>query len=207
MTDEERARSAAIVSDTLALNEARRLGRQGALLAHDHQLVAALHRRYGNAKNMLLQLGFDEQSASEYIDSWKETDMPNYDRRRTPAGRRATDGRRARDMLGDMSPIDAIESLMSELEPEEQEELLDRLGSDRRRLGRDQPPPFPGRPNPGGGMDPLDNMGTTYRTERQAADRARRQGRHAHDAMPLGYREQREFDERFPSAKHIRTGF
>jgi hypothetical protein len=61
MTNEERRRRAAIVHDTLSLNEARRLGRLGADLAHDHQLVAALYRKYGAGKNMLMQLGFDHR--------------------------------------------------------------------------------------------------------------------------------------------------
>lgn len=58
----------------------------------------------------------------------------------------------------------------------------------RRKLGRDDPPEFPGRPRVGGGKDPL---------EREAADR-RSRARHAMDAGgDLG------FADRFPAAGRV----
>jgi hypothetical protein len=64
------------------------------------------------------------------------------------------------------------------------------------RLGRDEPPPFGGRPNPGGTMDPLDA---------RAEDRiASRRQLHGMDAASLP-----SFEDLFPSIKdrNIRVGF
>jgi hypothetical protein len=202
MTDEERARRKAIVSDTLALNEARRLGRLGVELAHDHRLVAALYRRYGTGKNMLLQLGFDESSAAEYIDSLKENAMPSHDRRRTTADRR----RAARDggQMGEESPVETVIALLSEMSDEEKAEVIEALGGGDRRRARDQPPPFPGRPNTGGELDPLDKYRQPGETRQHAQDRRR----HAYDMMSTSRdaRDARDdFDRRFPSAAGIRV--
>jgi hypothetical protein len=59
-------------------------------------------------------------------------------------------------------------------------------GRDTRRMGRDEPPAFPGRPNPGGSMNPL-----------EGEDRRRSL---AHDAAP------NSFESMFPDAARITWG-
>jgi hypothetical protein len=68
------------------------------------------------------------------------------------------------------------------------------------RLGRDAPPPFSGRPNPGGTMDPLHRDNTTDRWA-EAEDRRRRRGRgYGMDAAGV-----RSFEELFPGSEKIRV--
>lgn len=47
-----------------------------------------------------------------------------------------------------------------------------RRGARDRRMGRDEPPPFKGRPNVGGGMDSKQVVALTSRVSKQAADQA-----------------------------------
>lgn len=143
----------------------------------------------------------------------------------------AFDARRrglARDQGDD--PFEAlIEFLETRLSPEDLDEVGTILAryedsavanhGDRRRYGRDEPPPFPGRPMPGGRIDPTDRLSQAglvndpnrpYDTEgqdrarRRAAEDARR--RHAQDGMAFDGRGQVSrsgFDARFPSAAKI----
>jgi len=65
-----------------------------------------------------------------------------------------------------------------------------RLSRDqRRRLGRDDPEPFPGRPNTGGSMDPI-----------EGEDRRRRMGT---DSMAFDRSSEAEFYRRFPNAPRV----
>ena len=113
--------------------------------------------------------------------------------------------------------LDDLRTAIVQMDPEEHEELLELLqevvadgdlahwagqeraqtpeemglreqGTDRRRrLGRDEPEPFPGRPRPGGRQDPLG----------RAQDRRRRM---AADALPRGVA---STATRFPNAARI----
>ena len=107
----------------------------------------------------------------------------------------------------DASPSEMLAALIQYAPEDRQEELyqaLNELASDRRgahawaadrlerrrlgrdmrerrardrRLGRDDPEPFPGRPRPGGGMDPFDDRG--YPVENFSRSEADRQIREA----------------------------
>jgi hypothetical protein len=71
-----------------------------------------------------------------------------------------------------------------------------RMGRRRRsRLGRDEPPPFEGRPRPGGFMDPLD-----ARAQDRIASRRQLHGMDSAAGLPA-------FEDLFPSvAKRNRSG-
>jgi hypothetical protein len=94
-------------------------------------------------------------------------------------------------------------SLLEEVEQAAQElgEDRRRRASDRRRLGRDNPPPFAGRPNPGGTMTRDEGIGPghpefdLYMGTDHRAGRVRRFGQ---DSKPRG-----SFAERFPNAGRV----
>lgn len=70
-------------------------------------------------------------------------------------------------------------------------------GGDRRRTARDEPPPFAGRPRPGGSTDPMSA------DRRRAEDRRRHLGADSMYALPTGYTGSRSHDEMFPQARRI----
>jgi hypothetical protein len=179
---------------------------RGMQIGREFNLRAALRRRFETPARLAAELGIALDDIAGPTE--KEFDMPNYHYANTHHS--GADRRRARDQAEGENIVDYIVELLRDLDEEQSAELQARLAGDRggrrdlmRRSARDEPEPFSGRPRPGGSMDPLDNVGTTNREMMQARDRARRLG-HAHDAAPLSYREEREFDARFPSAKHIR---
>jgi|SRR5579862_7719956 len=71
-----------------------------------------------------------------------------------------------------------------------------RRADDRRRRGYDEPPPFPGRPRPGGEMDPI----TTPIEDRRVEAR-----RHASDSrrLALDAAGDADFYRRFPGARRL----
>jgi hypothetical protein len=185
--------------------------RRGRQFAAEFALKSAIKRQFGSVTHLFKNvLGMDE---SILADLKEPPEMPRY---RTPATRRATDSRRARDMIGDMNVLDAIESLMSELTEEEAAELQERMAGDRggrrdllRRSASDDPADFPGMPRTGGTMVPAGR-------EPDAIDRWRRPGedrRHAQDRRQHAYDElsdrhgygRKGFLERFPGAAHIKV--
>jgi hypothetical protein len=113
--------------------------------------------------------------------SWCEEDM--FTKGKTTMPKLFAIRRLAQDGNGTLSTSDAEElvELASQLDDDEVSGLLsyirDRVSSgaadrrrranDRRRLSRDEPPPFPGRPVPGGG-------GTIGIPDNEALDRSRR---------------------------------
>jgi hypothetical protein len=125
-------------------------------------------------------------------------------------GSRDDDRRRGRDEEEpEREPHEELQELLAELEPEEQQIVLDAVydmlakkggvdyGSDRRRArdrrrAADQPPLFEGRPEPGGTM--------TW-SEREARDRRR-----ATFANDMAQGTGRGFLDFFPDAKRIGTG-
>jgi hypothetical protein len=162
---------------------------------------------------MLRQLGLDEATANELIASQQENTMPQHDTRRI----RARDND---DPLDVQSILEFVEQAAEGLAPEEAEQLADELetrlltddpiGADRRgqrraadarsgrrsrrRLGRDEPPEFPGRPTPGGWQDPPNARAEDRHVSRRAL--------HGMDSTPV-----KSFEELFPAAKNIAVGF
>jgi hypothetical protein len=159
-------------------------------------------------------LGLDENLIDE-----PRSDTMHNSRPRRPGDTRAIKSLAARDEAGEpldaTSIIEFLEDAVEDMPPEEVEELCDQIEErlladepgafDRRRrrraedsragrrsrhrLGRDEPPPFGGRPNPGGTMDPLDT---------RASDRvASRRQLHGMDSAI------KSFDSLFPDARHI----
>ena len=98
--------------------------------------------------------------------------------------------------------LDRIDELLGDYQPAEDRGGIHQpayraVGRDRHRHGRDEPPPFPGRPRPGGEMDPM-----LRRDQLDAEDRGRR--RHAEDAaaaLPFG----QHFDDLFPAGRGQRA--
>jgi hypothetical protein len=72
-----------------------------------------------------------------------------------------------------------------------------------RRQGRDNPPEFPGRPRPGGSMDPIREA--QDRSRRQAQDAAAAEWDRTHPAPDA--RRDADFRKRFPNASRIRSGW
>jgi hypothetical protein len=170
-------------------------------------LDSALRRKFGRTgpRGALRAMGFDARTTDEILE---ENDMPSHDRRRA---------RDADDPIIDAeSAMALIEQVCEDLPEPEQEELCDMLeerllrdepgtaqdrkrrrAQDRRaapgrvggRLGKDEPEPFPGRPNPGGWQDPL----SAAAQDRVASRRALRG---AMDSSGV-----KSFDELFPGAK------
>ena len=162
-------------------------GRRGARVAHDFMLARALKRRFGSARNMLRQLGFDEATSTQMLDSYKENEMPNYDRRRTGADRR----RPARDggQMGE-DPVETVIVLLSEMSDEQKAEVIDALGGgDRRRAS-----------------DPI--FDKHWRRSGEDRRRAEDRRRFAHD-QASGSRDSRNASEdfalRFPGVRNIRV--
>jgi hypothetical protein len=172
----------------------------GQQIAHDFMLATALRKRFGSARAMLRSLGFDEATSTEMLSSYKENDMPNYDRRRTGADRR-----RLRAMDENEDPVEYLREMLQGLEPEEAQALIESLSGDRRRRASDEPEPFPGRPNPGGSQDPI--FDKYWRKPGEDRRRAEDRRRFAHDAAS-GSRASRDaaddFRRRFPSTVGIR---
>jgi len=116
----------------------------------------------------------------------------------------------ATDAYEDETATDTAEACMQQvgqmlaaLSPDENAKFYDMLrdaladndgGLDGLRRATDEPSPFPGRPTPGGGLDPLDNNGAQDR--RMAADRAIRRTAAAGRAA-------RGFAQRFPNAARV----
>jgi hypothetical protein len=175
---------------------------RGAQIAREVMVATALRKRFGSPRNMLRSLGMDGRTIDE-LTKPEETDMPYDNRRRTGADRRRL---RAQDANED--PVEYVAALMSEMSPEELGELKEMIGSGDRRRASDQPPPFPGRPNPGGTMEPEEDPLKRWRQpgedRRHAADRRR----FAHDSASGSRAAQDakyDFERRFPSAARIRV--
>jgi hypothetical protein len=182
-------------------------------------LDAALRRkfRHTGARGALRTLGFD----SAEIDDVLEDTMHNL-RPRRPGDTRRIRGLDDNPLTTAEEALALIEEVAGQLPEPEQAELEDMLeerllsdapntAQDRRRrraedaragrrrrsrLGKDEPEPFEGRPNPGGTTDPLDA---------RAEDRvASRRQLHGMDAAALP-----SFEELFPSIKNrnSRVGF
>jgi hypothetical protein len=186
-------------------------------------LDAALRRKFRRtgARGALRTLGFD----SAEIDDVLEDTMHNL-RPRRPGDTRAIRSLAARDEAGEpldaTSIIEFLDEALEDMPPEEADALADQLeerllrdepgAADRRRrrraedarmgrrsrhrLGRDEPPEFPGRPSPGGFMnnDPL----AARAQDRIASRRALQHGMDSAGAP--------SFEELFPSiAKRNRT--
>jgi hypothetical protein len=196
----EQQRRAAVARDALTLNNLRH-ARRGAEIAFDSLIMSALHRRFGGPRGLLRELGFDEATSTEMIDSYKEDEMPLPHRRAGDTSRirsLSADRRRPfRAMDEGEDPVEFIRELIGQLEPEE----LERLGGDRRRA-RDESH-FSGAPQPGGEMDPLDKYRQPGETRAHAQDRRR----HAYDQLSdsRASRDARDdFARRFPSAAGIK---
>jgi hypothetical protein len=169
-------------------------------------LVAALRSRYRTPRAVCRRLGLDENLIDELV----ENEMPLRPRR--PGDTRRIRGLDDNPLTTAEEAMALIEELCEDLPEPEQAELEDMLeerllsdapntAQDRRRrraedaragrrrrsrLGRDEPEPFPGRPNTGGGQDPLDA---------RAQDRvATRRQLHGMDAAGLP-----AFEDLFPS--------
>jgi hypothetical protein len=83
-----------------------------------------------------------------------------------------------------------------------------RRAADRRRRATDQPPAFPGRPEPGGTMTTLarnDLAREAALSRREAAEDARRR-RYGMDSAPASASARKSFAERFPNAAAVRHG-
>jgi hypothetical protein len=150
-------------------------------------------------------VGLDTKGTCIGSSSPKEDAMPLPHRRAGDTSRirsLSSDRRRPfRAMDEGEDPVEFIRELIGQLEPEE----LERLGSgDRRRTARDEPPPFPGRPNPGGEMDPIfDKYWRRPGEDRKhAADRRR----FAHDEHLDRHKDAKhDFEMRFPGTLGIRV--
>jgi hypothetical protein len=153
-------------------------------------LTTILHRKYGTARNMLRVLGLDSAEINEALE------QPH-------------------DVIDAESALSAIEEIVGSLPDDEMEEVLNSLeaalaseepaqdrrrkrAADRRpagkyrpvRLGRDEPPEFPGRPSPFGSQDPLE---------------ARAQDRVAARRHLLGQDSADSFERLFPNARRTRA--
>jgi hypothetical protein len=148
-----------------------------------NRLEAQLRRRYPSAAAAMRALGLDEKTIDEVI---KENKQMKALQRRARDEEQDPGGWTAEEL------IDAVTEANLSMPSDEQFEFAVALrkcldngfAKDKeRRRALDNPPSFPGRPNPGGERDPLD---------REGEDRRHRLGA---DARPHG------FDERFPGVR------
>jgi hypothetical protein len=183
---------------------------------NQNALDSALKRKFGRTgpRGALRAMGFDSAEIDDVLEDTMRTLHP-----RRPGDTRRIRGLDDNPLTTAEEAMALIEELCEDLPEPEQAELEDmieeRLLSDvpntaqdrrrrraedaragrrrRSRLGRDEPPPFEGRPRPGGTMDPLDA---------RAQDRvASRRQLHGMDAAGLP-----TFEQLFPSiAKRNRT--
>jgi hypothetical protein len=179
-------------------------------LMNERALDVALKKKFGRTgpRGALRAMGFD---SNEIDDVLEDTNMRTLHPRR-PGDTRRIRGLDDNPLTTAEEAMALIEELCEDLPEPEQAELEDMLeerllsdapntSEDRRRrraedaragrrrrsrLGRDEPEPFPGRPNTGGGQDPLDA---------RAQDRvATRRQLHGMDAAGLP-----AFEDLFPS--------
>jgi hypothetical protein len=175
-----------------------------------NKLIEELKRRFGTPENVLRRLGLDSQLL-------KEDEMDGRGTRSRAPARVGHDEDEPMRTAGEL--IDAISAALHDLPVDEHEELLDFFREladsgdleqwaagtvgDRTRQARDNPPPFPGRPNPGGEMDPME---ARDRRRRQAEDRAALAFDRAHggtvEGLPPGIR---PLHERNPGVARIRS--
>jgi hypothetical protein len=172
---------------------------------NQNALAAALRKKFTRPRQVLRALGFDSADITEV--------MEDSNMRTT---RRARDDENPIDAETVMQFIDDALEGMPESEVEHlADQLESRLLSDdpaaadrrrarraedaragrrsRRRLGRDEPPEFEGRPRPGGGQDPLAAAQDRVASRRQlAGDSA--------GVVPT-------FEELFPSTRNVGRGF
>ena len=178
--------------------------RRGAQFAREFMIQTALRKHFGTPRNAARALGLDERIVDDISTSTEYETMPYPHRRAGDTSRirsLGADRRRLRAQDEGEDPVEYLRELIQGLDPEDAQALIQSLGGDR-RLGRDQPPPFPGRPNPGGEMDPLARWREPGETRQHAADRRRYAHDEASDRHGYG---RKGFLERFPGAAHIKT--
>jgi hypothetical protein len=178
-------------------------------MMNETALDNALRKKFTSTRHVLRTLGFDSKDIDEVLeDSSMRTTHP-----RRPGDTRARDDNPVVDAE---SALALIEQVVEDLPEAEADELCDQLeerllrdepgASDRRRrkraedarmgrrsrgrLGKDEPEPFPGRPNHGGWQDPLDA---------RAQDRVASRRHLTHGMDSAGD----SFDRLFPDAKRI----
>ncbi len=187
-------------------------------LAYDaaDRVVTELRRKFGTVEAVLARLGLD----AALLETNPNGGIPMAHYR--PGDRRRFGRDEGEGPLTSREAEEAIADIFNALPAEEAEQLADSLrdvagdfrawaadgghhreGEDarRRRSARDEPPPFEGRPEPGGTMTRLDNEGTDRRREaedrrRREAEDKRRFGRHAQDSA-WSSRETSAFERRF----------
>jgi hypothetical protein len=187
-------------------------------------LVGAFRRKYGTPRNLLRKLGFDSAEIDDVLEDNMHNLRPRRpgDTRAIKSLAARDEAGEPLDAtsiiefldeaLEDMPPeeadalADQLEERLLRDEPGAADRRAHRRAMDRRgskpgayrrvggRLGKDEPEPFPGRPNPGGTMDPL----LTSAQDRVAS----RRQLHGMDAAGLP-----AFEDLFPSvAKRNRSG-
>src|SRR5260370_37360885 len=111
------------------------------------RIAGEMRRRFHSPAGLLRALGMDT--------SLLEDKMKTNDRRRYGRDEETLDGEEQEkwfSLLADLDPEERDE-LFKEFEARARREEPDRYGEDRRRrgrMGRDEPPPFRGRPSTGG---------------------------------------------------------
>jgi hypothetical protein len=185
-------------------------------------LVGAFRRKYGTPRNLLRKLGFDSAEIEDVLEDTDMRTLHPRRPGDTRAIKSLATRDEAGEPLDATSIIEFLDEALEDMPPEEADALADQLeerllrdepgAADRRkhrramdrratpgryrrvggRLGKDEPEPFGGRPNPGGTMDPLTEARDRVATRRQL---------HGMDSSGAP-----SFEELFPSiAKRNRT--
>jgi hypothetical protein len=181
------------------------------------RLEQALRRKYRTPADALAALGIDQNLLEEgerMMMRGRDTRSRDQEEMSEFSPDRGRDWRnRDQGEPGEGEGEETLEELLAKLGEEDRKVVFDAVralmsnrdwASDRRRMGRDQPEPFPGMPMPGGGM-----VGGSTNWSDEAADRRyrreaddRKRSRFAHDmAMASG----QGFADFFPDAMRIRT--